>query len=243
LNKDLEKKNLELEEALSDLQAAMRKIEILESIKSNLCKFVPTTVTRLIEESPTASLPESREQDVSVLFLDIQGYTKMSERYGTTELSDIVEKYFSVFMDAIYANNGDVNETAGDGLMVLFHSQDEKTNAMEAVRAALTIHGQTAVINQEANTRDEFLAINMGINSGRALLGTAEFKSPTGCRCTYTARGMVTNVAARLGGLATDGGIFVSKATAERVKDHFLLTPKGKFSLKNVSEQVEVFEL
>jgi len=243
LNQDLQEKNIELERALNELQAALRKVEILESIKANLCKFVPTTVTRLIEKSPTASLPESKEQDVSVLFVDIEGYTAMSERVGSSELNDIIERYFSVFMDAIYANNGDVNETAGDGLMVLFLTEDEQTNALEAARAALTIREKAALINQEANAFSESLVINMGINSGRALLGAAKFESLTGCRCTYTARGMVTNVAARIGALASEGAILLSKATAHRIKEHFSLTPMGKFSLKNVSEEVEVFEV
>jgi class 3 adenylate cyclase len=243
LNQDLQEKNIELEKTLNELQAALRKVEILESIKANLCKFVPTTVTRLIEKSPTASFPESKEQDVSVLFVDIEGYTALSERLGSSELNDIIERYFSVFMDAIYANNGDVNETAGDGLMVLFLTEDEQTNALEAARAALTIREKAALINQEANGFSESLVINMGINSGRALLGAAKFESLTGCRCTYTARGMVTNVAARLGALASEGAILLSKVTAHRVKEHFSLTPMGKFNLKNVSEEVEVFEV
>jgi class 3 adenylate cyclase len=242
LNKDLQGKNVELEQTLKELQAAMRKIEILESIKTNLCKFVPTTVTRLIEKSPTAPLPECREQDVSVLFVDIQGYTKISERLGGAELNKVVEQYFSVFMDAIYANNGDVNETAGDGLMVLFSNEDERTNALEAARAALWIRDKATVINQQPSF-SESLVINMGINSGRALLGTAKFESMIGCRCTYTARGMVTNIAARIGALATDGAILLSKETADRLKDNFSLNPKGTFNLKNVSEEVEVFTL
>ena len=243
LNQDLHEKNIQLEKALNELQQSMRKVEILESIKANLCKFVPFTVTSIIEKSPKATLPASKEQEVSVLFIDIQGYSAMSERLCGAELNKIVEKYFSVFMDAIYANNGDVNETAGDGLMVLFLNEDKKSNALEAVRTALTIRQKVAQINRQTNALSEPLVINMGINSGPAFLGVANFKSLTGCRCTYTARGTVTNVAARIGALASDGAIFISSFTADRVKEHFSLTPQGKFSLKNVSEKVEIFAL
>jgi len=243
LNMDLQEKNIQLEKTLNELQAALRKVELLESIKVNLCKFVPTTVTRLLEKSPTASLPESKGKDVSVLFVDIQGYTKLSERLGGAELNKIIEQYFSVFMDAIYTNNGDINETSGDGLMVLFCSNDKKTNALEAARAALWIREKAALINQQSNIFSETLVVNMGINSGRALLGITKFESMTGCRCAYTARGMVTNIAARIGALSTDGAIYLSKVTADRVKDNFRLSPKGVFKLKNVSEQIEVFIL
>jgi class 3 adenylate cyclase len=243
LNQDLQEKNIQIKKALNELQAAMRKVEILESIKASLCTFVPNTVTRLIEKSPTASLPDSREQDVSVLFIDIQGYSALSERLDSAKLHKIIEEYFSMFMDAIYANNGDVNETAGDGLMVLFLDEDERINALESVRTALTIREKVPHISQKHNTLCDPLVINMGINSGSAFLGVAKFKSLTGCRCTYTARGVVTNLAARIGDVASEGAIFLSRSTADRVKDHFSLTPMGKFCLKNVSEEVEIFSV
>jgi hypothetical protein len=100
LNRDLAAKNLELVKALDELKAAMRKVEILESIKADLCKFVPNTVTRLIEKSPASDVLEARERDVTVLFLDIEGYTKITEDLGATEVNALIEKYFSVFMDA-----------------------------------------------------------------------------------------------------------------------------------------------
>ena len=241
LNKDLEEKNVQLEKTLNELQASIRKVELLESIKANLSKFVPATVSRLIEKSPTSSMPEAKEQDVSVLFLDIEGYTKLSERLDGAALNELIERYFSVFMDAIHANNGDVNETAGDGLMVLFLNKDAKTNALEAVHTSLIIREKAALINQGENAPSEPLIVNMGINSGRALVGAAKFESYTGSRWTYTARGMVTNVAARIGALASDGAIHLSRRTADRVNDHFSVKPKGKFKLKNVSGEVEIF--
>ena len=235
LNEHLQAKNVELEKAL-------RKVEILESVKANLSKFVPTTVSRLIEKSPTASMPESKEQDVSVLFVDIEGYTQLCEKLGTAEVNEVVEKYFSVFMDAIYTNNGDVNETAGDGLMVLFLNEDKVINALEAVRTALTIREKAASIKKGAFLSKP-LVINMGINSGPAFVGAAKFDTYTGSRWTYTARGLTTNLAARIGSLATGGSVLLSKCTADRVREQFSLASLGKFKLKNVSEEMEVFSV
>jgi len=243
LNKNLQLKNVELEKALDELRAAMRKVEILEGIKANLSKFVPNTVSRLIEKSPNGEMPDSKEQDVSVLFLDIEAYTKICERLGDEEMNDIIEKHFSVFMDAIYANDGDVNETAGDGLMVLFMDEDKVQNALGAVRTALKIREDTIKIGQECSSLYRPLEINMGINSGAAFVGAAKFDSYTGSRWTYTARGAITNVASRIGAQAKGGKVFLSPTTAARVKDHFTLSPLGKFTLKNVSEEVEIFEI
>jgi class 3 adenylate cyclase len=243
LNRDLQARNAQLQAANTKLMDAMRKLEILESIKASLSKFVPSTVRRLIEESPTAEILESRDKDVSVLFLDIEGYTKICEQLCNAELNQVIERCFSVVMDAIHANNGDVNEAAGDGLMVLFLHDDETTNALEAVRTAHSIRGKMAAINAECKELAQPLVINIGINSGRALVGAAKFESYAGSRWTYTARGMITNVAARIGALATGGAILVSRTTADRVKDHFQFKPLGAFKLKNVSEEVEVFSL
>jgi class 3 adenylate cyclase len=236
LNEELVEKNVQLEKAL-------RKVEILEDVKANLSKFVPNTVTRLIEKSPNGIIPDSKEQDVSVLFLDIEGYTKMCEQLEGAEVNKVIENCFSVFMDAIFANNGDVNETAGDGLMVLFLNEDRQTNALEAVRTALKIRDEAARIKNEFKALSEPLTINMGINSGSALVGAARFDSYTGSRWTYTARGIVTNVAARIGAQATQGKIFISEATARRVKDQFSLNLLGKFHLKNISREIEIFQI
>jgi len=243
LNLDLEAKNVELSKALNELKESLRKIEILESIKANLSKFIPATVTRLIDKSPSGAMPELEERDLSVLFLDIEGYTGLCERLGDSMVHDIIEKHFSVFMDAIYRNNGDVNETAGDGLMVLFTNENPEVNALEAVRAALTIKDQTIKIKEQFSQLYRPLDVNMGINSGRALVGAAKFESITGSRWTYTARGTLTNVAARISALGSKGTLLMSRTTAERVKEHFSPMQRGKFKLKNVSEEVEVFEL
>jgi class 3 adenylate cyclase len=243
LNRDLEAKNLELEMALKELQIALRKVEILESIKLNLCKFVPTAVTRMVENSLTAEIQEAREQDISVLFLDIEGYTKITESVGGTGVNTLVEKYFSVFMDAIYENNGDVVETAGDGLMVLFLGDDEATHALEAVKTAQTIKEKACSINDDCSLDSQPLVVNIGICSGQAFVGAAKFESFTGSRWAYTSHGTTTNVAARLCGQAKGGAVLVSKSTADRVNRHYAFSPLGKFALKNLSGEVDIFAL
>ena len=241
LNLELQEKNKQLEKTLKKLRAALKKIEILESIKANLSKFAPTTVTRLIETSPTGDVLEASERDCSVLFLDIEGYTRLTEQIGPTEMNRVIEKYFSAFMESIYENSGDVTETSGDGLMVIYLNDDKKTNALEAVRTAVTIREKAGLINQEDQTLPEPLLINIGICSGEAFVGATKLESYTGSRWTYTSHGVPTNLAARICAKAVGGDVLISKETAERVKDRFPARCLGKFSLKNVSEEVEIY--
>jgi class 3 adenylate cyclase len=243
LNLDLEAKNKQLEKALDELKVALRKVEILEGIKSNLCKFVPTAVTRLLENAPAAGTLEAKERDISVLFLDIEAYTQITERIGATEVNTLVENYFSVFMDAIYENNGDVVETAGDGLMVLFLTEDNAKHALEALRVAQMIMEKACQLNREGCLDIQPIVINIGISSGQAFVGAAKFDSYTGSRWAYTSHGTTINVAARLCSQATGGAVLVSKTTMERAKRHFSFSPLGKLALKNLTEKVEVYGL
>jgi class 3 adenylate cyclase len=146
-------------------------------------------------------------------------------------------------MDAIYENNGDVVETAGDGLMVLFLTEDDTIHALEAVRAAQTIRQKACMINDECILDSQPLVINIGICSGQAFVGAAKFECYTGSRWAYTSHGNTVNIAARICGKATGGAVLASRATAERVKDQFSFEPLGAFALKNLTEEVEIFAL
>ena len=243
LNLDLQQKNIQLENTLAELKAALRKVELLESIKANLSKFVPTAVTKLVENASTSEVHDAQEQDISVLFLDIEGYTKITDEIGATKVNTLIEKYFSVFMDAIYTNDGDVVETAGDGLMVLFLSADQKENAAQAVRAARTIIEKACSINDECPLESERCLVNVGVSSGKAFVGAAKFESIIGSRWTYTTHGTIVNIAARLCSQAKGGEVLVSGETVHRVKEMFSFTSLGKVALKNLSEAVDVFAL
>ena len=78
-------------------RAIDHKVSLLQNIQEHLVKFVPQSVTRLIAAHPEAPELEKKEQDVSVLFVDISGYTRLSELLPQEEMNLIVEGYFSSF--------------------------------------------------------------------------------------------------------------------------------------------------
>jgi hypothetical protein len=119
----------------------------MDQILSHLRPFVPETVTRIVEKDPSAPLLGKQEVDVSLLFLDVAGYTRISESLTREKVNFIIEKYFSGFLDIIYEHNGDINETAGDGLMAIFSGKPEE-NALDAAKASLDIRHRTHEINR-----------------------------------------------------------------------------------------------
>jgi class 3 adenylate cyclase/HAMP domain-containing protein len=238
----LNKAYRELQQQAVELEASLRKVELLEQVKNHLGKFVPETVKRLINKAPEAPALEKRERDVSVLFLDIAGYTRLSERTSGEKMNALVERYFSSFLDDIYENNGDINETAGDGLMIIFQDDDPAQNATSAVSTALAIQQKVAEINLLAGDMDPIM-INIGINSGVVAVGSTRLEGLAGERWTYTASGPVTNVAARLAELATQGEIYLGEETASRVKQSFPLEDLGKRQVKNVQQPILVYQV
>jgi class 3 adenylate cyclase len=232
-----------LEEANAELRAALRRVELLEHVKLHLGKFVPAAVRQIIERDPTAPALDKHERDVTVLFLDIAGYTSLSETLDQGQVGYLVERYFSSFLDDIYDNGGDINETAGDGLMIIFQADDPRQHACAAVRAALAIREKTRRINAELESAYAPLTVNMGLNSGSAAVGSTKFESATGTRWTFTASGAITNLAARLSTSATGGAIYVGPETAQRLTEEFALQALGSHVFKNVQEPVVVYEV
>jgi len=225
------------------LEATLAKVRLLEKIKDHLAKFVPHQVTSLIESNPENPDLEKRDEDVSVLFLDAAGYTRMSEQVAQEKVYYLIETYFSGFLDVILENEGDINETAGDGLMIIFRHEDPRGHAANAVRAALGIRSRTNLINETHQHLFEPVTVNMGINSGLASVGSTRFEGVSGTRWTFTASGRMTNIAARISGLATNGAILAGHETYQRVRRVFRLDPAGRHQLKNIRHPIAVYRV
>jgi class 3 adenylate cyclase len=243
-HEELAEKNRTLDETLHNLQNSMKRVELLEQLKNELGKFVPVSVKRMLEQNPEATELEQCEKDVSAIFLDIAGYTHLSEQMEAKQLNRLLQRYFSSFLDTIHNYQGDVNETAGDGLMVIFQNdRSSAEHALNAVRSALAIQRQVEELNQEFAGVFNPVSLHMGINSGPALVGASKLTSSAGPRWIFTALGPVINVAARVAGEAKAGEIFMSSSTAERVKEHFILERLGERRLKNVADPVQLYRL
>jgi class 3 adenylate cyclase/HAMP domain-containing protein len=241
---ELEGKNTELATALQHLQESRERLALLEQLKGELSKFVPEAVQRLLERNPDATELEKKSVEVSVLFLDIAGYTRLSEQLEPRRLNQLVQTYFSSFLEIIQRHHGDINETAGDGLMVIFQAQPSAADhPLNATRAAFAIRQRTEQLNEEYGGVFPPVQLHMGINSGEALVGATKIGAGAGQRWTFTATGPTTNIAARFAGSAQGGEIIVGPTTAERIKAQFVLESVGERTFKNVSQPIHVYRV
>lgn len=233
---ELAAKNRELEQTLA-------KVEMLESIKNQLGKFVPSSVKSIIESNPTCPDLEKHDEDVTVLFLDIAGYSRMSEEIEQSTVNYLIETYFSNFLDIILQNRGDINETAGDGLMIIFRQPDPVAHAVNAARSALAIEEKTRLLNEAHRGQFTPVTVNIGINSGLCSVGSTRFQGRAGARWTYTASGPVTNIAARISAIATGGAILAGEETFSRIRDQFAFSAMSRHQVKNIQDPVQVCRL
>jgi class 3 adenylate cyclase len=196
-------------------------------------------------EKPTEELAtESGEKSVAVLFVDIEGCTRLCEDLLPKEMNELIEAYFSRFFDVVEKAGGTITSIMGDGFMAIFEKSEYGDNILGAAEAASSIQRQARELNAQRSGKYGPVLVNAGIQAGSAYVGFTKFRTLAREHRTYTASGPVTNIAARLCDLATNGSIFVSADVEENLKGTgYSLQQLGPKKLKNVSQPITVFKL
>jgi len=224
-----------------ELKSTLLHIETLERVKNQLTKFVPSSVAKMAEQDPARLTNDKIPMDVSILFIDIVGFSRITENYDQRLVNDMVENHFSRYLECINRHGGEVNETSGDGLMVIFKEGSFESNAKEAVKAGLEIVAENNQLNERFSYPWGRVLLHMGINSGQAWVGSTKMKSLTGERWTYTASGLVTVLAARIGALSHENRLFVGPETYQCIGKYFDCESMGPRKVKNVNEPIDIY--
>ena len=180
----------------------------------------------------------------TILFADIRGFTRLSDRVGAVELSDIVSVFQDQCAQGIWAHDGIVNKQMGDGLMAIFNFPIKiERHAEAAVTAALDIQRRCkAALAAMARRLDdgaaEMLGVGVGIHSGQVEIG--EFST---VRSDFTAIGGSVNLAARLQAQAAAGEILISAESAAQAPGLTAGTPIRTLSLKGIEHSVQAHVL
>jgi class 3 adenylate cyclase len=175
--------------------------------------------------------------------MDIEGFSRITETFDPGLVNNMVEIYFSAYLNCIGRYKGEVNETSGDGLMVIFKEGSAADHPAAAIKAALEIVAATEVLNGRKRFPWGDLQLHLGINTGTAWIGCTKMRGIAGERYTYTASGLTTVVAARIGQLSTGSRLLVGPETYRRVADCCDAAPLGEKMLKNVKQPVTVYRV
>lgn len=220
---------------------------VLESIKKQKVinafkKYVaPQVVDELAKKGDFSISLGGEKRHVAVLFVDIRGFTPMSEGLMPEAVVEILNEYLNLTTNAIFKNKGTLDKFIGDATMAIFNAPfDLDDYVFRAVCTAMDIaRGSDAL---EAKLQERFgksVSFGIGVHCGDAVIGNI------GCehRMDFTAIGDTVNTAARLESNAARGQILISEEVYERVKDRVDAREIGVIPLKGKSHEVFVYQL
>ncbi len=182
-------------------------------------------------------VPAGERRQVTVLFADLSGYTRLSSELDVEELHGIVNRFFDTVDGIVEDYGGTVDKHMGDAVMALFgapvaHGDDPQ----RAVRAASDMHGAMARLSTEVGRS---LEIHIGIASGEVVAGGVGGDG----RDEYTVTGESVNLAARLDDRAGPGETLISDAVYTAVSGVARCEPLGEVSVKGLDRPVKVWRV
>jgi len=202
----------------------------------------PVIRDRLLEQGSAALDRGGTTRDIAVLFVDVRGFTALSESLDARTVVDIVNRYLTLTTDCIMRNHGTLDKFIGDCTMAIWNApllQEDPVGL--ACRAALDMLDASKALNEELiETYGRAVSFGIGINWGEAVVGS--IGAPK--RLDYTAIGDTVNTAERLEANAPGGTILISRAVADCLGERADVTPLGSdFKLKGKAEGIEILRL
>jgi class 3 adenylate cyclase len=209
--------------------------------------YVPRSLVRRLIRSGRPGVIGSRQRDLTVMFTDIVGFTRLSEQLPPTEVAKLLNDHFTKLAHAVEAEGGTVDKFLGDGLMAFWGAPEKlKSRSARACRAALAIRAGIEAQNNERRAAGlEPIRVRIGVHRGPLIVGN--IGSPD--RINYTVVGDTVNVAQRLEQLGKEIGgsgevvILVSDAVALNLGDRSALAPVGELAARGRAETIRAFSL
>lgn len=233
----------------TDLSVTMEKtIKHIEEIKETLKAIKENNILRMYVDENVLSFMGNREYEASltanetieatVVFVDICGFTKISENAPAETVVNMLNHYFDVIVNAIIDHGGYIDKFIGDAVMAVFKGEHHLDKAVEA---CLMVRSKIEELPEETEGTNFSPKVSIGINPGEMIsgnIGSASLK-----RLDYTVIGDTVNTAQRLESAAAPNQILINEATYELVKDSFDCQKVGEVSLKNKANPATVYEV
>ena len=220
------------------LAEIMRRRRVINVFKQYVA---PQVVDKISKDKDFELVIGGENRHIAVLFVDIRGFTTMSESLKPEEVVEILNEYLGLTTQAIFDNGGTLDKFVGDATMAVFNAPfDLDDYIFRAVATAWDMQaGADRIAEKFCERYGKSVSFGIGVNCGNAVVGNI------GCdfRMDYTAIGDTVNTAARLESNAKPGQILISREVYEAVKDRVAVTPIGEIPLKGKSKGVFVYQI
>jgi DNA-binding response OmpR family regulator len=216
------------------VEEGVKEVERLSRMK----RFLSPQVAELIVDSGSAL--KSHRAEITVVFLDLRGFTAFTELADPEEVLEVLREYHAAMGKLIMAYQGTLERFSGDGIMIFFNDPLPLDNpAEQAVRMCIEMQSCFAQLMQMWGKRGHDLEMGIGVAQGFATLGVIGFEG----RQDYGALGPVCNLASRLCGEARGGQILVSQKVMGRIEGLVVAERVGDLSLKGFHKPVPAFNV
>lgn len=201
----------------------------------------PQVVAQILENGEEGLKLGGSRKELTVLFVDIRGFTTLSECVEPEEIVEILNEYLNLTANCIFQFGGTLDKFIGDATMAIFNAPlDLKDHEMQAVRTAWAMkEGAVELEKQLLERFGQGVKFGIGIHTGPAVVGNIGSKT----RMDYTVIGDTVNTAARLESNAKPGQIIMSHAVYEQVKDQIEVQSLGEVIVKGKSQGIVIYEL
>ena len=225
--------NRTLEERVAEQVSQMERL-------GRLKRFFSPQLAELILAGGATDPLASHRVEVTVVFLDLRGFTSFAETADPEEVMGVLREYHAEMGRLILEHDGTLERFTGDGMMIFFNDPVPVPNAPErAVRMALAMRERARHLDAAWRKQGYALGMGIGIAQGYATIGAIGFEG----RWDYGAIGTVTNLAARLCGEASHTEILLSQRVAGAVEDLVTLEALGPLTLKGFARPVHAFRV
>jgi adenylate cyclase len=220
-------------------QRVEEKVAEVERL-GRLKRFFSPQLAELIVAGGADDPLRTHRREVTVVFLDLRGFTAFAETSEPEEVMGVLREYHAAMGELILQHEGTLERFTGDGMMVFFNDPVPVPDPTErAIRMAVAMRDRVADLAAAWRKRGYDLGLGVGIAQGYATLGAIGFEG----RWDYGAIGTVTNLAARLCGEAKGGQILVS-SRIQGVVDGFVDAEEvGPVTLKGFLRPVPTFNV
>jgi adenylate cyclase len=220
-------------------QRVTEQVAQLERL-ARLKRFFSPQLAELIVGGDAEDPLKSHRREITVVFLDLRGFTAFAETAEPEEIMSVLREYHAEMGRLVLEHEGTLERFTGDGMMIFFNDPLPVPNPAErAIRMALAMRERVATLAQGWRKRGYDLDFGVGIAQGYATIGAIGFEG----RWDYGAIGTVTNLAARLCGEAKPGQILISRRMVGMVEDLVEVEPVGELSLKGFLRPVTAFNV
>ena len=202
----------------------------------------PEIVQEILKEGTESLSLGGKLCDIAVLFVDVRGFTTMSERLDPEKVVFILNRYLTMASSCVEEYNGTLDKFVGDAMMAFWGAPLPQEDAVyNAVRTAQAIVEGAARVSDELKEEiGEELRVGVGVHFGPAIVGNMGAER----HMDYTAIGATVNTAARLEANAPGGTVYISRAVADALGDRIETTSLGgTIKLKGKADGFEVLKL